>query len=135
MTSVTGDVQSLPFADASFDQVISTCLLAHVMEPERALQEVRRVTRTGGSIVIGLPTDPGLANRSIKQLVTYRSMRRAGVLDPRLSYAREHRNGVSNLLTLIRHTFREDEVHEHYFPFRVPSWNLNLAVTVEVLRR
>ena len=135
LSFISGDVQSMPFGDESFDQVISTCLFAHVVEPEKALAEVRRVTLRGGSIILGLPADPGLANRAIKQLVTYRSMRRAGVSNPRLSYAREHRNSISNLLTLIRHVFRQDHLREHYFPFRFPSWNLNLAVTVEIVRR
>lgn len=135
VTFVGGGVQSLQFSDESFDHVISICLFAHVLEAERALEEARCVVGRGGTIVVGLPTDPGLANRTIKRLVTYRSMRRAGVLDPRLRYAREHRNGISNLLALIRHVFREDHVREHFFQFPIPSWNLNLAVTVEVMRR
>ncbi len=131
---LTGDVESLPFCSGTFDQVVSTCLLAHVGHPEVALTEIRRVTREGGSIVLGLPCDPGMLNRLVKVIVTYRSMRNAGVDDPRLSYAREHRNGISNLLTLIAHVFRNDRVRFYFFPFGVRSWNLNLAVTVVIAK-
>lgn len=132
---VAGDATSMPFADETFDRTVSTCVLAHVDDPESTFRELRRVTRTGGSVVIGMPCDPGLANRAIKRLVTYRSMRRAGIENPPLDYAREHRNGISNLVQLAHEVFREDDTRLHYFPLRVPSWNLNLIVTVEATIR
>ncbi len=48
---VHADVESLPFADASFDAVIATLLLCSVPSPTRALAEVRRVLRPGGAFV------------------------------------------------------------------------------------
>jgi SAM-dependent methyltransferase len=46
---VLGDVRTLPFADASFDVVLSTHLLYLVDGWARALGEIRRVLRPGGS--------------------------------------------------------------------------------------
>ena len=45
------DVFALPFADASFDVVWTKYLLQWLKEPERALNELKRVTRPGGIIV------------------------------------------------------------------------------------
>ena len=44
------DVFDLPFAEQSFDHVFVCFLLEHVPEPERALQNLGRVLKSGGSI-------------------------------------------------------------------------------------
>ena len=49
---VVGDVTALPFADESFDVVCSFKVLAHVPDIDRALNELVRVTRPGGHLVL-----------------------------------------------------------------------------------
>jgi SAM-dependent methyltransferase len=44
------DGQSLPFADDSFDCALTTWSLCTIPDPERALQELRRVLRPGGQL-------------------------------------------------------------------------------------
>jgi SAM-dependent methyltransferase len=46
-----GDVQSLPFADGSFDVVVAAWMLYHVPDIPRALGEIARVLVPGGSLV------------------------------------------------------------------------------------
>lgn len=43
-----GDAEALPFADASFDAVVSNFGIHHVPDPVRALSEARRVLRPDG---------------------------------------------------------------------------------------
>jgi ubiquinone/menaquinone biosynthesis C-methylase UbiE len=43
--------ERLPFDDASFDTVVSTMVLCTVTDPERALEEVRRVLRPAGRLL------------------------------------------------------------------------------------
>jgi SAM-dependent methyltransferase len=45
------DVQSLPFADASFDLALASHMLYHVPDRARALAELARVLRPGGRLV------------------------------------------------------------------------------------
>lgn len=46
------DVKALPFADGSFDAVISNTILHHIPEPLLMLREARRVLRPGGVLLI-----------------------------------------------------------------------------------
>jgi demethylmenaquinone methyltransferase/2-methoxy-6-polyprenyl-1,4-benzoquinol methylase len=49
---VAGDATALPFADASFDAVTISFGLRNVVDVDRALREMLRVTRPGGRLVI-----------------------------------------------------------------------------------
>lgn len=126
------DVHSMPFEDNRFTLVISTCLLAHVDSPMQVLHELRRVTQSAGSIVIGMPCDPGFLNRMIKTFITYPKMRKSGISNPRLNYALEHRNPIHNLIELIKEVFKVDKVEFYWFPFKIPSWNFELALTCRI---
>jgi len=58
------DGQDLPFDDDSFDAALSTWTLCTIPDVERALSEVRRVLRPGGTLHFvehGLAPDPGVA--------------------------------------------------------------------------
>jgi ubiquinone/menaquinone biosynthesis C-methylase UbiE len=47
-----GKVESLPFAQESFDRVISTSAFHYFREPAQALQAIKRVLKPGGVLVI-----------------------------------------------------------------------------------
>lgn len=46
------DVQRLEFPDGAFDTVVSACVFCSVPDPLLGLQEVRRVTRPGGKVIL-----------------------------------------------------------------------------------
>jgi len=50
-----GDADNLPFTDGSFDAVISVGAVEYFPDPERALKELARVTRSDGTVVVGGP--------------------------------------------------------------------------------
>lgn len=47
-----GDAEALPFADASFDTVVCTFSLCAISDPSLALQEMTRVLRPGGHMLL-----------------------------------------------------------------------------------
>jgi len=49
---VRGDALDLPFADASFDRVMSICAIEHFDDGARALGEMARVLAPGGELVL-----------------------------------------------------------------------------------
>jgi 2-polyprenyl-3-methyl-5-hydroxy-6-metoxy-1,4-benzoquinol methylase len=48
-------IQEIPVADATFDTVISCETIEHVVDPVRALDEIRRVLRPGGRLLLTTP--------------------------------------------------------------------------------
>jgi SAM-dependent methyltransferase len=49
---IRGDALELPFADASFDRVMSVCAIEHFDDGGRALDEMARVLAPGGELVM-----------------------------------------------------------------------------------
>ena len=49
---IEGDALELPFADASFDRVMSICAIEHFDDGARALDEMARVLAPGGELVM-----------------------------------------------------------------------------------
>lgn len=47
-----GDVQALPFADASFDAVVATFVFCSIPDPVQGLREVARVLVPGGQLLL-----------------------------------------------------------------------------------
>lgn len=124
------DVAELPFESASFDRVVSTCVLHHVDSPFRAARELRRVVRAGGVITILVPTDPGLTYRTAKALTSGRAARKAGLAQRhQLVSALDHPNHFESIKEQLRWVFRADQVSIDWLPWRAPLMSLN-AFTV-----
>lgn len=52
---VAGDAEAMPFADASFDTILCTEVMEHVMNPEKVAEEFARVLKPGGTVIITVP--------------------------------------------------------------------------------
>lgn len=84
----TGDAQALPYEDASFDAVSIAFGIRNVPDRDRALAEMRRVTRPGGRIVILELTEPRGLLGPIARFHVHTLVPRIGAF---LSGAREYR--------------------------------------------
>lgn len=57
--------ETLPFADESFDLVWCSEVIEHLRDPAKSLAELRRVTRTGGELILTTPNSYALLFRAI----------------------------------------------------------------------
>ena len=55
-TAVSGDAGAMPFGDGTFDRVIAAEVLEHVLDDQRAMNELARVLRPGGLAAITVPS-------------------------------------------------------------------------------
>jgi SAM-dependent methyltransferase len=126
------DVQNLPFNDDSFDRTISTCLLHHLDNPKKALEEMRRETVPSGLISILVPCDPGLAYRFAKSIGPSRKWRHVGITNPSFYHSSQHRNHLPGIDSTIQEVFSADELKTSYWPFRIKTWNMNLFTVSQI---
>jgi phosphatidylethanolamine/phosphatidyl-N-methylethanolamine N-methyltransferase len=119
------DAEKLTLENASVDRVIFACVLHHLKDPESALEEARRVVKSGGVVSIYLPCDPGFLYRKLRLFFTRSRARKLG-LDYELYNVRQHINHYYQLNKLIGHVFRNDVIHETKFPFRLASYDVNV---------
>ena len=55
LTFIQGDAYSLPFRNGSFDEVILEEIIEHFENQEKAVEEILRVLRTGGRVMLSTP--------------------------------------------------------------------------------
>ncbi|SVB54956.1 uncharacterized protein METZ01_LOCUS207810, partial [marine metagenome] len=51
-----GNAEYLPFGEATFDVVICTEALEHLIDPSAAIQEIRRILKPGGLLILTVPS-------------------------------------------------------------------------------
>ncbi len=67
ITFIQAEAESLPFEDGSFDLVVTRFSLHHIAEPQRVVDEMVRVARGRGRVLLIdmlVPEDPNLAQRA-----------------------------------------------------------------------
>src|SRR3990167_5828113 len=52
---IVGDLESIPFADQTFDGVLNIAVLEHVKKPWVVVKELSRVLKTGGTLLCVVP--------------------------------------------------------------------------------
>ncbi len=62
-----GDADNLPFADCSFDAVISVGAIEYFPDPEKTIKEFARVTKPGGTVIVGGPESGWFSKLGFKQ--------------------------------------------------------------------
>jgi SAM-dependent methyltransferase len=55
-TAISGDATAMPFGDGTFDRVIAAEVLEHILDDQRAMNELARVLRPGGLAAITVPS-------------------------------------------------------------------------------
>lgn len=108
-----GDVQTLPFADASFDLVVSRYSAHHWHNPSAALREFARVLKAGGAFILSdiVSNDDPLLDTWLQAIELVR--------DP--SHVRDH--SVSQWQTMMTAAgFTTQVLHQWMLPLEFGAW-------------
>ena len=68
------DSDFVPFDDGYFDVVIASHVIEHLRNRSFALQEMYRVLRTGGLLIVGTPIKPVLINNLLNFIYSFRTI-------------------------------------------------------------
>lgn len=106
---VQGDARNIPFPDDHFGLLVAYDVLEHIEEDDQVVQEIARVVRPGGKVLIAVPADPRLWSPH----------------DEAIGHVRRYTR--DSLIALFDHSgFRIDAVR---------SWNVLLRPIVAVRRK
>lgn len=94
---VRGDMHNLPFKSNRFDHVVINHVLEHSEHPLSVLNDIHRVLKSKGKLIIGVPNSGSLQSCLLKFLVGSDSY----------AYVKEHKNffDVLSLTLIIRKKF------------------------------
>jgi len=106
---VRGDIQSLPFADKTFDLIVCMSVLEHFKNPVKPLSELKRVMSSGGLLVTGYPTETPLFHFLHNELSRISPKRRRlnrifKDEKPSEKFAAPHLSNEQTITEAIRHT-------------------------------
>lgn len=123
------DARKLSFKAKSFDRVIATHVLEHLVNPHEILREWTRVIKPGGMLSVVLPCDPGFAWRLGRNFGVRNRAQTAG-LEYDYWMAREHVNSIYNLVTFIDYYYKD--VQASWWPMRLPFADINLIYAANI---
>lgn len=116
------DFLRMPFADDSLDLVTAFDVIEHIEDEPAALGELRRITRTGGHVILSVPAYPFMWSPD-DDLAEHKRRYTRGVLDARLqstgfrveriSYFYTVIFPINLLLLLLRRIFRVKKTDEN----------------------
>ena len=130
------DGKKIPYPDETFDRIIISHCLEHILSPENFIFEMMRALKKGGVLSISLPTDPGFAWRMGRLFVGLFKINKTF----KISYnefeylnATEHVNSIFNLIAIIRFNYK-NSIEEHFYPLKIKSSDLNLIYNVHIYK-
>jgi SAM-dependent methyltransferase len=135
-----GDAEMLPFADGSFDIVISLIGAMFAPRPELVAAELKRVCRPGGKIIMGNWTPAGFVGQMFK--IHGKHVTPPAIMAPPVKWGDEEvvrerfGDGISHLkltrrLYPFRYPFAPTEVVEFFRTYYGPSYKAFAALDAE----
>ena len=121
------DVHDLTFSNDEFDRVASTCVLHHLENPMLAMEQMRRVCKSGGLISIFIPIDPGWMYEWAINVTSLRSAKKMDLLpEAKRSRALGHRNHFNSLRWQLEEVYRDDLIQTIWWPIPIGKRSVNM---------
>ena len=101
--NIKGNINNLPFSNNEFDRVVLTCILHHIEDVGRALNEVKRVTKINGQITVLVPKEPSMIYflvRNVLMLLKHKNIKR--VLEFHKLHQQQHIGNYKLIINAIK---------------------------------
>lgn len=72
-----GDIEALPLADATYDQVICMAVIEYLRSPDPALREIARILKPGGTAIVTVPKRVHIDKTMVALTAPFRLLGRA----------------------------------------------------------
>ncbi|MDA9104832.1 class I SAM-dependent methyltransferase [Candidatus Pelagibacter ubique] len=131
------DGRNLPYQNETFDRIIISHCLEHILSPEEFIQEMMSKLKKNGVLSISLPTDPGIAwrlGRLFIRLFTIKKTYQISGEEFNYMNATEHVNSIFNLISIIRFNYK-NQYEEYFYPMRLKMADLNLFYNVHITKK
>lgn len=131
------DGRNLPYQNETFDRIIISHCLEHILSPEEFIQEMMSKLKKDGVLSISLPTDPGIAwrlGRLFIRLFTIKKTYQISGDEFNYMNATEHVNSIFNLISIIRFNYK-NQYEEYFYPMRLKMADLNLFYNVHITKK
>ena len=116
--------EGLPFADKSFDIIVSFNSLEHLYPLDSYLDEMKRILKSGGQLVGGIPCEGGLAWGLGRFLTTRRYVHKNYKINYDKIICWEHPNFADFIIECLDVHFEREYLKLHPFPFLPMDFNL-----------
>lgn len=111
-----GDAAALAYGAETFDRVVAGCLLLHMADPLKAIDEWYRVLKKGGRIDALIPRDESLLVGIYSSLFSRRKAWKLGFKEFDLVKALEHVTHYSRVVRLASARYDSNEIGFTHFP-------------------
>lgn len=132
--SIRCDARKIPFADNTFETVISIYNLEHIQDLNAVLNDVCRVLKPGGKFLVVLPCEDGFAWNLGRELTTRRHFQKKYGINYDKVIAYEHVWSFDEIVSKFKNSNKFNLASQRFYPFLVPSVNLNIVGCLEFVK-
>jgi len=128
------DGKKLDYPNNTFDRIIISHALEHILEPEIFLNEMLRVLKPKSFISIALPCDNGFLWRLGRFFLKKIKHKRNGISEMDYDYimAKEHVNTIFQLRSILKKKYLIKK--QKFIPFCIKSPDLNLIYICQIYK-
>lgn len=129
------DVENLPFESEYFDRVISTCLLHHLENPRKGINEIFRVVKSGGTVDILVPNDPSFIYSTSWFVTTgIRALIKRKYQESYLNRKSEHIQDLNTIEGMLQSHNQRNLIVKKYFPNVFKRRNLTVLFRFTIIK-
>lgn len=131
---IQGYAENLPFEEKSFDVVFSSHVLEHVNNEQKSLQEMKRVLKDDGILIIGMPTTAMTLISFISQLFFLTHVRVYEFV--RNLFTKNVFNNFAAIFVYKSHSSpRANTIFYDFLHYRVSNWKKVLAKEFNIQKK